>query len=338
MDNTTRPEPDKADFPSNAPIVEQAAFLLEYAVLAPSSHNSQPWLFAVADDEIRVYADESRQLTVADPDGRELYLSVGCALENLVIAAKQFGLGVTVTYASETENRRADDATTRHVATVRLEPDTPAKTDQDAALFDAITERRTNHHPFQATSVPEPILERFEDDATTAGIGLELVTDTIRKEEIAALQTQADERQFADPEYRAELGYWIGSGALGASWLAARIGQLAVRHLDLGDREGRKNSTLVTSAPVIAALTATSDDLETQLDVGRVFERLALTATSEGLAVHPMSQILEVDALRADLAALLELEESTPMHLFRLGYADPDTTRTPRRPLEDVTT
>ena len=82
----------------------------------------------------------------------------------------------------------------------------------------------------------------------------------------------------------------------------------------------------------------TSDELETRLDVGRVFERLALTATSEGLAVHPMSQILEVDALQNDLAALLDLEDSTPMHLFRLGYAKPDTTRAPRRSLEDVIT
>jgi len=338
MDNANRPEPDRADFPSNAPLAERATFLLKYAVLAPSSHNSQPWQFAVADDEIRVYADESRQLTVADPDGRELYLSVGCALENLVIAAEQFGLGATVTYVSETANRRADEATIRHVATVRLDPDAPAKTDQDSALFDAITERRTNHHPFQATPVPESILEQFEDDATTAGVGLELITDATRKEEVAALQTRADEHQFADPEYRAELGYWIGSGALGATWLAARVGQLAVRHLDLGDREGRKNSKLVTSAPVTAVLTARSDGLETRLDVGRVFEQLALTATSEGLAIHPMSQILEVDALRDDLAALLDLEESTPMHLFRLGYAEPDTTRTPRRSLEDVTT
>jgi nitroreductase len=209
-------------------------------------------------------------------------------------------------------------------------------TDRESALFDAIADRRTNHRPFRSGSVPESLLDRVEADAASAGVGLELVTDPARRERIAALQTRADERQFDDPSYRAELGRWIGDGSLGAGWLAARVGQLAVRHLDMGAREGKKNSKLVTSAPVVAVLTADDDTVESRLRVGRAFGRAALTATSKGLAVHPMSQILEVEELRAELSELLGLGESEPVHLFRLGHADPDATRTPRRPVEDV--
>ncbi|WP_440989323.1 Acg family FMN-binding oxidoreductase [Haloarchaeobius baliensis] len=333
----TRTPPDPAEFPAADSLPAQATFLLRYAILAPSSHNSQPWAFAVADGSILVYADESRRLDVADPDGRELLLSVGCAVENLVLAARRFGLDPTVEYGPFEESPPSPGPDLRHVATVGLAA--TASVDEGAgetALFDAIGARRTNHQPFDDRPVPGSVLETFREYATASGLGLELVTDPARRAEIATLQTRADERQFDDPAYRTELGHWIGTGALGASWLTARVGQLAVSHLDIGEREGRKNSKLVTSAPVVAVLTVATVDEPSLLAAGRLFERLSLAATGEGLAVHPMSQILELDDLRTELAGLLGLGDETPVHLFRLGYAEPDSTRTPRRPVDDV--
>jgi nitroreductase len=326
------PAPD--EFPTGGSPDARAAFLLEYAVLAPSSHNAQPWAFAVDGGTVSVYADESRRLDVADPDGRELYLSVGCALENLVVAAERFGLDPTVEHEPADERPRTSGTERRHVATVRLQP-TPSSP-APSTLFEAIPERHTNHRPFESTPVEDGVLDRFERYAAAERVGLEPVSDRARRERVATLQTRADERQFDDPAYREELGHWIGTGALGANWLLARLGELAVRHLDLGGREGRKNSELVTSAPVLVVLTGTADEPDTWLRAGRAFERMWLAATSEGLAVHPMSQILEVDDLRAELATLLGLEERLPLHLFRLGYADPESTRTPRRPVAAV--
>jgi nitroreductase len=331
-DPRTPPDPD--EFPAGESPEARAAFLLEYAVLAPSSHNSQPWAFAVDGGTVSVYADESRRLDVADPDGRELYLSVGCALENLVVAAERFGLDATVDYEQVGDRPPSSGAERRHAATVRL--DSTASTPEPSAPFAAIPERHTNHRPFEPTPVPEAVLDRFERYAATERVGLEPVTDRAQRERVATLQTRADERQFGDPAYREELGHWIGTGALGANWLLARLGQLAVRHLDLGEREGRKNSELVTSAPVLVVLTGAGDAPDIWLRAGRAFERMWLAATSEGLALHPMSQILEVDDLRAELATLLGLEERLPLHLFRLGYAEPESTRTPRRPVAAV--
>ena len=48
------------DFPRGGTEQEQLLFLLNYAILAPSSHNTQPWLFRVADDGIEIYADRRR--------------------------------------------------------------------------------------------------------------------------------------------------------------------------------------------------------------------------------------------------------------------------------------
>lgn len=151
---------------------------------------------------------------------------------------------------------------------------------------------------------------------------------------IAALQADADRRQLSDPAYRTELGYWIGTGALGDSWLKSRIGQAVVSHLNIGGREARKNSKLVRSAPIICVLTADSDAPTARVEAGRSFQRLPLAASAEGVAVHPMSQILERQAMRAELAALLDADDALPQHLFRLGYAPEEQGHTPRWPLE----
>jgi nitroreductase len=328
MTDERRPDPDPDAFPTDGDLETKATFLLQYAVLAPSSHNSQPWAFTVRDGVVDVHADESRWLRVADPAKRELYLSVGCALENLLVAADHFGLDQDVAYLP------ADDDTV--AARVTLRPSDRPSPSRDADLFDALTRRHTSHQVFEDRPLPDALLDRFAAAAGEAVPDLRLVTDAETRRRVAELQTRADERQFDDPDYREELGYWIGTGALGASWLKARVGQLVVTHLDIGEREGQKNSRLVESAPVLAVVVTAEDGREQQLRAGQLFERLALLATAESVAVHPMSQTLEVPELAAELHEALDLGAVTPQHLFRLGYADPVESPTPRRPVEAV--
>jgi nitroreductase len=317
---------DADDFPSTASIDERARFLLRYAVLAPSSHNAQPWRFDVDGDEVVVTAEESRWLAAADPDERELLLSVGCAVENLRVAAERFGFDPRVAYH--------DDRGTAG-ATVTLVPaDEGEAAGRPTPLFDAITDRRTSHAPFDGRTLDATTLERLRAAVVGADVGLRLVDDPDRRRAVAELQAEADRLLMDDPDYRKELGRWIGRGTLGTSWLLARVGQAVVTHLDLGDREAAKNSALVESAPVVAVLTTDADEPQARIEAGRAFERVALRAAAEGVAVHPMSQTLERPALRERLAALLDCGTDRPQHLFRIGYADEPATHTPRWPLE----
>ncbi len=75
---------------------ERLRFFLQWAVLAPSRHNTQPWLFEIEGDELLLFADASRALPVADPDGRQLLMSCGAALVNLRLAAAHFGHATSV--------------------------------------------------------------------------------------------------------------------------------------------------------------------------------------------------------------------------------------------------
>src|SRR5438128_80764 len=99
--NTTNVNPwqiDLRDFPASGTIQEKLAFLLRYTILAPSTRNTQPWKFAVLGDSLALYTDLDHWQQVADPDQRELYMSMGCALENLLIAAEHFGFHTHVRY------------------------------------------------------------------------------------------------------------------------------------------------------------------------------------------------------------------------------------------------
>jgi len=311
---------DAAAFPSGRPAEEQARFLLRYAVLAPSSHNSQPWRFRITGSVVEVLPDEERWLASADPDRRELFLSVGCAVANLRVAAERFGFSPHVDYDT------GGDDDVAAVVTL-LGGQEPSRRTRE--LFDAVTERYTSHTPFEDRPVEPAARERIERAVESVDLYL---LDPGARDDLAALQAEADRRLMDDPDYRRELGHWVGIGALGSSWLAARIGQVVLTHLDLGDREAAKSSKLLDSTPLVAVLATDGDDPVERVRAGQAFERAALAAAAEGVAVHPMSQTLERPDSRERLRELVGCE-GRPQHLFRLGYADERPEHTPRWPV-----
>ena len=98
--------PSVQDFPHIYPIQEQLRFLLRYAILAPSTRNTQPWRFGVDGNQVAVRADLARAQPIADDDLRELYLSLGCAIENLLVAAEQFGFRHSIAISRATRRNR----------------------------------------------------------------------------------------------------------------------------------------------------------------------------------------------------------------------------------------
>jgi nitroreductase len=305
--------------------------LVRLATLAPSSHNTQPWRFQVEGDRVEVFADFDRWLRVADDDRRELYLSVGCALENLLVAAEHFGCAHEVTLFP-------DPAREELVASVRLrEGGTPSPL-RGPGLFEAIPLRHTSRAPFTPDHVSDVSLRRLEECAAEPGIRLLLTRDPALRRRMEGLVALADTREFADPAFRAELAGWVGRGDLGTPWPWSRVAEAAVRHLDLGPRMAKKDAALVASAPVLGLLLTERDDCESRVRAGQVVERVWLAAASLGLAVQPLSAPLQLPELRAEVAALPDAPGGWPQHAFRLGCAEGAVKHAPRRPLEEVMT
>lgn len=320
---------DAEDFPPDGSPDEQAAFLLRYAVLAPSSHNSQPWAFRIREGSVDVYADPARWLRVADADRRELHLSVGCALENLLVAAEAFGLAPEVRYGPE-------DADADRVARVDLERAEegfiPAR---PSGLLDAILRRHTNHGEFDGRPIPCGVRPGLEDLAFEPGIAIRFTDDPVVRRRVDELTARADALQFADPRWREELGEWLGRGVFGHGWLMSKVARLAVSHLNLARSQSRKDSELLESASLLGLVDVDVVDRESRVRAGQVFERLFLAATDAGIALQPMNQILQVAEVREEFEALLPDGWGRPQITFRLGYGEPEA-HTPRRPLEEV--
>jgi nitroreductase len=317
------------DYPATANIAQRLRFLLRYAILAPSGHNTQPWKFAVERDVVYFVVDRSCWLKYADPDERELHISIGCALENFLVAAQHFNFDCEVDYFPK-------EGDWELAARVRCSsPGTPS-TFRPPELFEKIVSRHTNRQAFKSRRIPEVERRRLTECVVEKNVTVDL-TDNLRiKRRVDELMGEADARQFANPYWRAELGRWIGRGSFGNSWLMAKIGQMAVTFLNMGKGTARQDSELLQSAPLLGIMSAPDNTRITQLQVGQAFERLSLTAASLGIAVHSMSQVLEIQDIKNQVQELLPNPRLLPQHTFRLGYADPELERTPRRPLEEV--
>ena len=97
-------EVKESDFPKAGTVQEKARFLLNYAILAPSTCNVQPWLFSIDKNKITIQPDFSRRLRTSDKDNALMHISLGCTLKNLEVAAKAFGFRADKRFIKKASN------------------------------------------------------------------------------------------------------------------------------------------------------------------------------------------------------------------------------------------
>ncbi|MET1532475.1 Acg family FMN-binding oxidoreductase [Burkholderia sola] len=323
---------------ASAHVDDQLKSLLAYAVLAPSSHNSQPWRFIVNGATIAVCADRVRALPVVDPFDRELIISCGAALLNLRVALDHAGLAHTIsTFPSEVDPDL--------LALVRVCDD--GYSDRSlGGLFDAIEARVTTRAPFESTAVPDEIQRELIAAGVAEGAEVACIDSIAHRARVAELVAQADQQQFADPRFRRELASWIdprrrvdGMPAFAAGVptlldFAAPVVTMAVRTFDLGNGLAALHHQLVGASPLIVCLSTVRDDREAWLAAGQALERILLVAARAGYTASYLNQPIETAALRADLGRTLGLR-GEPQLLLRVGRG-PHTPHSPRRPLDEV--
>jgi nitroreductase len=309
---------------------EELTSLIEAAVRAPSSHNTQPWSFSVARGVIALRADRTRALPVNDPFDRELTISCGAALFHLRVAAAHAGLGAAVTYTPD-----PDDVDLLAKVQIGSAPADAAL----AALFPAIHARFTTRAPFRAgASVEADTPLALQEAATAEGAGLHVLAGQPR-EALADLVAEGDRAQFADPSWRRELAAWMhprrrGDG-LTAPLGALTVSRLVVRAFDLGDSVGSKDHELVRQAPLVGVLSTGGDEAHDWLTAGQALARMLLQAARRGLAAGYANQPCQIEALRPRLAALLPAGR-VPQIVLRLGVPTEHHAPSPRRPVAEV--
>ncbi|MHA7815029.1 MAG: Acg family FMN-binding oxidoreductase [Pseudohaliea sp.] len=304
--------------------------LLEAAVQAPSSHNTQPWLFRLEDDVVHLLADRTRALPVNDPDDRELTISCGCALLNLRVAAAAAGLRADCRLLPD-----ADDEDL--LATVHLAVATGPGS--DAPLAEEIGRRRTLRKRFDDRAVPPAVLRDLLRTAEDEGAWAVVVDDEAQRQAVAALVSEGDAMQWASPHWRRELAQWMhprrrGDG-LALAGIVAPLAQVVVRTVDMGTGVGAKDHALAENSPLLLAIGTAGDSSEAWLRAGQALERLLLVACGHGLQAGYLNQPLQLPALRHRLQHCLG-HDGFPQVLLRLGYCDDPGEASPRRPVEAV--
>jgi nitroreductase len=323
-------------FPARSGAAERLRFLLQWAVLAPSRHNAQPWAFEIEGDELRVFADSGRTLPVADPDGRQLAMSCGGAIVNLRLAASHFGHATSVEIAP---GHRADGL----IARVWLE-ERSASTPDDEEMFRAIPRRRTNRLPLDGREPPEGLVTGLLREAHREGASLRAVEPNERRA-VAELVAEGDAGQWSSPRFRAELAGWTRrSGAsrrdgmpaacLGMSDAAALLRPLLARLQNPANAEADRDRRRALGTKALLVLSTPRDGTAEWVRAGEALQRVLLRATAAGLFASFFAQPIETPALRRRLAEVIG-DRGAPQIMLRLGYGL-EPRPTPRRRVDEV--
>ena len=309
--------------------------LIRYATLAANGHNTQPWLFRADDRGIDIMPDLSRRTPVVDPDDHHLFASLGCAAENLALAAGARGRAGEIGFD------------TAHGGMVRVCLGTGPG--DDPALFDAIPFRQSTRSDYDGSKVSTADLHLLEAAAAMPGVDLMLITERAQIDRLCDLVIAGNTAQIADPAFVTELTHWLrfnptaamttrdglygvasGSPAL-PDWLAPRVFDLAFT----AAAENEKYTRQIASSSGIAVFVAAQSDPEHWVQAGRACQRFALKATALGLKTAHINQPVEVPQLRPDLATLVGLPGRRPDIVMRFGRA-PAMPMSARRSVDEV--
>jgi nitroreductase len=336
--------------------------LVNAAILAANAHDTQPWFFCVNPGRIDLYADEVRNLGAMDPFRREMRISLGCAMENLCLAARAGGYSARVAIERATLGAPAPVSGTRRVASIALARG-PAEV---SPLYAAIPARHTNRGPYdrERTISANALAKLAALGSGEPGVRLFLLTEAGARAEFAAATTSATEAIIADPAMIRDSDAWFrGSDAeiaahrdgptIAAAGLSPFVTFMA-RILPAPSPARTHRIWLEQTRDVQLAtagafgLIAVGDlyDQEQALRAGMLWERLHLQATRMGLAAQPMNQLPErVDrekqlglpaTTEKALASLTGAARWRPTFAFRLGFPVRPAPASPRRDPKSV--
>ena len=305
------------------------------ATLAPSSHNTQCWRFAIPTPQrITILPDRARRCPVVDPDDHHLYVSLGCAAENLVLGALAHGWRAHAAFDAQ-----------RDAIAVALEP-TAA---QITPLYQAIAERQCTRGEYDGRPLSSEDIALLTKAAASDGVELTLLTDKPAIERVVEFVVQGNTAQINDPAFVDELKAWIrfsgsdavrrGDGLYAASsgnpvlpsWLGSPMFDLVFKPKAENDKIARQ----LRSSAGVAVFTAKSDDETHWVEVGRAYERFALQAAALGIRNAMLNQPVEVASLREPFAAAVGVAGRRPDLVVRFGRG-PKLPPSLRRPVAAV--
>ncbi|MBB4371155.1 hypothetical protein GGD63_003952 [Bradyrhizobium sp. cir1] len=317
-----------------APLRTEGGFeeIVRYATLAANSHNTQPWRFTLGPRSMAIAPDLLRRCPAVDPNDHHLFVSLGCAAENLTHAALALGLRPTLRFEGSAITADLENASV-----------------QQSPLLAAIPRRQSTRAVYDGRPVANDLLRELERAGTGEGVAILLITDRKQMAAITDYVVEGNTTQMRDQRFMEELKAWMrfnegeavatmdglfsrtsGNPAL-PRWLARPL--LPFVFTERGENDKYRAS--IGSSAGLAVFVAEHDDAAHWVEVGRACQRFALLATSLGLKYAFVNQPVEVPRLRAQLATYLDLGARLPDLVVRFGTG-PELPKSLRRPVAQV--
>ncbi len=315
---------------SNSKMIE----LVRYATLAANGHNTQPWMFKLIGETIEIHPDTSRHLAVVDPHDREQWISLGCALENLVIAAGATGFTSEIVYPDDKQE----------YITVNLKSDTPAI----SSLFDAIPVRQSTRSEYRNEKLSNQLLDQVHSVSTEHGVMIKFIEDITETERIIEYLNAGNIKQYADKAFVDELIFWLRfnekeamssmdglyTKCTGNPTVPRWLGEMFVSGTK-PQKQAEADAKKLRSSSESVVFATENDTPEAWVRCGQVFERLSLQLTSLDLKSALLNQPIEIPELRGQFQTAIGLGENQPQLLMRYGVAN-DMPFSMRRPVDEV--
>ena len=306
--------------------------LVRFATLAANSHNTQPWKFSIKENLISIAPDYSRRCPIVDPDDHHLFVSLGCATENLIHAAAFAGL-------------KSNPLFENHVVTIMFEKAQPIS----SPLFDAIPRRQSTRAVYDGKPVSAGDLRLLGQAGIDEGVAVLIITDRTRMAKVTEYVVQGTTNQMQDKAFMKELKAWLRFSEADAvatmdglfsrasgnpslpSWLARPL--LNLVYTESGEND--KYRAQIDSSAGIAVFTSELNNKNHWVAAGRACQRFALQATCLGLKYAFINQPVEVPNIRNELSSYLGLGGRRPDIVVRFGNG-PELPKSLRRPPEQL--
>jgi hypothetical protein len=323
-------------------------------ILASNPHNSQPWIFRITSSSIDLFANISRQIGTIDPFRREMYIGLGCALENMILTAEAEGFAAS-------PGLMPDSADETHVAHLEFSPAAP----NTSELYSIIPFRHTNRAAYDITrEVSAETLSVINNLVANEDVRLFWFADQSSKDKFGQVAIAATEALINDEQQSIDSHSWWRQDwtdlqehadgiTIDAQGMNPFITQAAKFFPDGPRKQNdqiflsnmREINIPMSAAFGILAVKDGSDNAQ-RLECGRIWQRIHLWGTTQGLAFQPLNQMCERVDREAQLNKEFTLTESVRSLLndndwhaimpFRLGYPVQEAFPSPRRGLGQV--
>jgi hypothetical protein len=327
--------PDKNTFNSLSE-TKKIETLLEAASFAPSTVNTQPWLFKVQGNVIELYMDTQRKLPVSDPLGRQAYISLGACWKNLVLSLESYGLAYTAEELLPAEENKP-------VASITIQDFIAKKHDEKTTT--AIKDRHTNRFPFDHSGIPSQLIDKIKQYSSN-DTEINLIEDDLKKNTITPIVLDAVFETFSRKDWLKELSHWIKPSLdkyedgmpgyyLGIPKLISFILPFILRHGNVAKKQKEIHKTMLAWVPAYGVITTSENNPRHWFRVGEKFEDIAIEAEKFGIKIGILTAPIEIESQSQKLQLAIGTKQ-IPQMFFRIGYTSKTPIFSPRLPIQKI--